>query len=454
MLGRFPGKGQIAAFAVGGAALRGYLPAGRVFGNFVPFLHQHPAGDGAQFRRRGGRRGSDSQNPQIALAPQNFQRLRFVAGGGHHFIKHRPHRFGDGGGDRAVESHDAAESAHRVALVGQFVGGGQVVAAGQPAGVVVLYHRRRRLGEIRHGAPGGIGVQQIVVRQLPPVQLLGPGQPGQRGAGRGVQRARLMRIFAVAQPGHFRQRKLPKFWQRAALVGPAVAAQVAGNAAVVERHMAKGFGRQLPPFLRRQAARQQLGGHPIVIAGVDHHRHRGEILGRRPQHRRPADVDVFQRLIQRNTGAADGVGKGIEVDRHQIDGGDAVSRQFRHLFGRIPARQQPAVNRRMQRLDPPVQDFRRAGNGGHRRHRQPALAGQGAMRAAGADELKPGLRQLPGEIHHPGFVIDTDERFQLLLSPLTIPARFGVRSGGFAGIMGRRFCGIMGRRFCGIMGRP
>jgi len=69
---------------------------------------------------------------------------------------------------------------------------------GDPARVGVLDDRHRRLVEVGGRAPGGVGVDVVVVRHRLAVQLLGLREPG-RAVLAHVQRGRLVRVLAVPQ---------------------------------------------------------------------------------------------------------------------------------------------------------------------------------------------------------------------------------------------------------------
>src|SRR5690606_13954447 len=68
------------------------------------------------------------------------------------------------------------------------------------AGVGVLDDRDGRLGVVVRGAPGGVGVDVVVVAHLLAVQLLGRGEPAGEVTVR-VERGTLVGVLAVAQHG-------------------------------------------------------------------------------------------------------------------------------------------------------------------------------------------------------------------------------------------------------------
>ena len=171
--------------------------------------------------------------------------------------------------------------------------------------------------------------------------------------------------------------------------------------------MLEGFGGEAAPLFDAQLTAGQGVGHPIVVCGIDHDGDRGEVFGRRSQHGRPADVDVLQRVIQRYAGLADGCCEGIEVDYHQVDGINTVLLQLGHVAGRIPPRQQAAVDGGMQGLDATFQNLRRTGNIRHLANDDPGIR-QAPVRAAGANQFAAGAGQPPAQIFDTRFVIDAD----------------------------------------------
>ena len=233
--------------------------------------------------------------------------------GDHDFVEDCVHRLRGCGVDGAIDGDDASEGADSIAFIGQLVGLGDGGAAGQAAGIVVLYHRHRWLDKVRHRAPGSVRIHQVVIGKLAPVQLRGARDSGKSGGRGGVQGARLVRVFAVAQPGHLVQgdgqalRQLPFDFLRC---------EIASDCGIVLGHVSKGLGRQPPPVLRRQASVDHLFRDPFVVFGVDDHRHRGKILGGGAQHGRAADVDIFEGVFQGDPRLADGGDEGVEIYSH------------------------------------------------------------------------------------------------------------------------------------------
>ena len=120
------------------------------------------------------------------------------------------------------------------------------------------------------------------------------------------------------------------------------------------------------------------------------------VLGGRPDHRRPADVDLLDEIVEADARLVGRGGERIEVDD------DEIERVDRGGGERLPMRRQPpigedaGVDARMERLDSAVEHFREAGHGGDVGHRQSGRAKR-ASRASGRNQLEaragPGRRR-------------------------------------------------------------
>lgn len=135
----------------------------------------------------------------------------------------------------------------------------------------------------------------------------------------------------------------------------------------------------------------------VVLRGFGQHRDVAEVLGRRTQHGRAADVDLLDGFLQRAARPRHGGLERVQVQHQQIDRRDAVRRHHRIVLT-TPA-EQTTMNQRMQGLDPAVHDLRKPGDIGHLLHREPGLA-QGAAGTAGGNEFDAQRGQAAGEIHH------------------------------------------------------
>ncbi len=96
------------------------------------------------------------------------------------------------------------------------------------------------------------------------------------------------------------------------------------------------------------------------------------VLRRGADQRRAADIDVLDALFAASTGSH-GYGKWVEVRDQKIDFADPVLRQRGEVIGAVAARQQPAMDRGMQRLDPAVEHLGKPGELSDLGNRKPGL---------------------------------------------------------------------------------
>ncbi len=152
------------------------------------------------------------------------------------------------------------------------------------------------------------------------------------------------------------------------------------------------------------AMRVQLGQKRRVIGHVHHHIDEAVILCRRPDHRRPADVDIFHagRVIR---ALRHGFLERVEIDHQKVDRADPVRLHRRDMRRVVAQRQKPAMHHRVQGLDAPVHHLGKAGDLGHVAHRKARLA-QRARGAAGRDKLYPAFGQRAAQINQAGLVGD------------------------------------------------
>jgi len=97
------------------------------------------------------------------------------------------------------------------------------------------------------------------------------------------------------------------------------------------------------------------------------------------EHGGPADIDVLDSVREGRVGTADGLFEWIKIDDQQVDWLDVM---LAHdlVVGAAPA-QQPAMNNRVQGLDPPAHDLRKPGSG---RHLNGVDSGRGELPAGAA----------------------------------------------------------------------
>ncbi len=270
----------------------------------------------------------------------------------------------------------------------------------------MLHDHARGLGELGHEAARGIEVEQVVEGERPAVLLRDPGEHVRPGAGLDVQRALLVRVFAVGEVHELLVWHDPVVRER--LVAHP---EPAGDRRVVGGRMRERLRGEPVARLRRDLAPElvQLLEHRVVGLGAHDHRDAVVVLGRRADHRGTADVDVLDRLVLAHVELRDRALERVEVDADQVDRLDRLRLEGRHVIGVVAAGEQRGVEPRVQGLHPPVQDLRRAGELGHVGDLDPGLA-QRRRRPARGEDLHPQRAQPPGELGDPGLVRDRDQR--------------------------------------------
>ena len=132
------------------------------------------------------------------------------------------------------------------------------------------------------------------------------------------------------------------------------------------------------------------------------------VLGRRADHRRPADVDLLDGLVERYARLADRGFEGVEIDDHEFEGEDAVLGQGPHVLGVVVPAEDAAVDLGMQRLQPPVHHLGKARVVRNVADRD-AFGFQVFAGSAGAEDLHAGGGQSAGEIGQPLLIADADQ---------------------------------------------
>jgi hypothetical protein len=100
---------------------------------------------------------------------------------------------------------------------------------------------------------------------------------------------------------------------------------------------------------RHLAVVAQLGEDAVVVGRVDDDAHVGVVLGRGPHHRRTADVDQLDAGLRRER---------VEVHDHEVDGSMPYSAMSARCSGSVGVGEHAAVDLRVQRDDPVVEDRR------------------------------------------------------------------------------------------------
>jgi hypothetical protein len=182
-----------------------------------------------------------------------------------------------------------------------------------------------------------------------------------------------------------------------------------GDGGVVRGGMGERPARQFEAERPVRCRGVERGQHRRVIRRIDHDIDVGEVLGRPPHHRWTADVDVFDQVIERGRGIGRRARERVQVHGDDIDELDAFPGRRRQVGRVVPARQDPTVHLRVQRLHPAVHHLGKAGHGRHAGDRQPGRR-QRRRRSPGRHQFEPAGGQAAGELHHAGLVRHTQQR--------------------------------------------
>ena len=240
------------------------------------------------------------------------------------------------------------------------VGVRQRYGRGHATGIGVLHDDAGRLVEHAHAFHRGVGVGDVVERQLLALEHARRRHAGPGGAELAIERGTLVRIFSVAQVLEFLVHQRKSFREGFPSLG-FTSQQVRGHHGVVLRRVCERLGGE-------RGARVDAGGagigieiaqHARVIGRIDDHGHRFVVLRRGTHHRGAADVDVLDGVGVGAVRFGHGRRERIEVHRQQIDARDVVLFHDRIVDAAPP--QQAAVHARVQRLDAPVHDLGKAG---------------------------------------------------------------------------------------------
>ena len=119
--------------------------------------------------------------------------------------------------------------------------------------------------------------------------------------------------------------------------------------------MLEDFRRERPSQIQIVPLFLQCVQHNLIVGRIDHHGHRGEVLGRGTNHRWAANIDLLDHRIGRDPRCSGGVAERVEIDAHEVDGDDAVFGDRGHMLRQITARQETSVHGRVQRFHAAVE---------------------------------------------------------------------------------------------------
>ena len=371
------------------------------------------------------------EQADILFGGKNFACAGVVASGDHHFDKLFGYRFGSCAIQQAVKGDDAAERRSGVGLE-RFCVRVERVASNRHAARVGVFdddtgRRAGRRVKALDALPRCISVADVVVRQLLALQLRVSGERTGRWRSLAVKRCALVRVLAVAQVLHFGKLQIEDAGVGAAQgrgFGSGAAARRASRVrcrrqrrqradtgeVTADRAVIRG-GVRVDLRSKRKAGLAR--GHAIMgCQFIEHARVVGRIdddgdvfpvFGRRADHRRAADVDVFNRVFERAIGLGHGLRERIQIDAHQINIFDAVLAHFGDMLGQRAPPQQRTVDFRVQGFDAAIEHLGEAGVVRHLDHGHVVVA-QDFGGAAGRKQTHAALVQRAGEFDNAGLV--------------------------------------------------
>jgi hypothetical protein len=128
-----------------------------------------------------------------------------------------------------------------------------------------------------------------------------------------------------------------------------------------------------------------------------------KILSRGADHGRSADVDILDQLLERHAGLGGSFLEGVEIHHNHIDRLNAVLADGCDMRGNITPMQNAAMHLGMQRLDPAIEHFRKAGEFGNVFHDDARIAQQLGC-PSGGDKFNAEVRELPREVDEASLV--------------------------------------------------
>ena len=172
--------------------------------------------------------------------------------------------------------------------------------------------------------------------------------------------------------------------------------------------MVEGLVGEAKLIVTGQGAVLQTVGNAVIVGRVADDDHAAVVLRRGAEHRRTADVDVFDRILQSDAFLRDGRLEGIEVDGNEVNGVDVELLEGRHMFGILTKREKTGVDVRVKRLYTTVEAFGIARDVGDVHNGKTAFA-QDASGTAGGDDLVTEIGEATGKFDAARLVSETEQ---------------------------------------------
>jgi len=153
-----------------------------------------------------------------------------------------------------------------------------------------------------------------------------------------LKRGALTRILAVPERRLALERNGDAIGERLR----SLACEPVSDRSVVRGRALRTLSRQQPPRSRSSSSASSDARHAPVVGGINDYCNRCEVLCRRPEHRRPTDVDLLDDFFRFGASSCGGFLERIEVTATKIYRRDVVLGERFHVFGNIAARQKRA----------------------------------------------------------------------------------------------------------------
>ena len=144
-----------------------------------------------------------------------------------------------------------------------------------------------------------------------------------------------MRILAIAQILRLLELQVQLVGKSLSLTVGQQSGQIIADGAVIVGGVREGLFRELELSLRGQGAivGHQFFGQWRIVGRIGDDGNKAIIFRRRAHHRRSADIDILDGVVQGGARCGNGLLKRIKIHHHHIDGRDAMLSHCIHMPG-------------------------------------------------------------------------------------------------------------------------
>ena len=328
-------------------------------------------------------------------------------------------------GNRTVEGNDAAE--RRLAVREKSLCVGLFVRRryGNAARICMLDDDASGHIKRTHTLPRSIAVGDVVVGEFFALKLFVAGEKAGSDRHFAIESPLLMRILTVAQILNFLPLAIKDGRKLLGLIFCVKARQIIRDHAIVAGSMREDFLCQRKACgCLNFAVSVQFSENSFVVSRINHYGDRFVILRRRANHRRAANIDIFDCKVKRAVRTSNGLFKRIKIHADDIDRINAVFLERGHMFGDRTTGQNAGVDLRIKRLHTAIEHFgeARVVSDFFNLH---AFFGKELSRAAGGKNVIALGNQAAGEVNDADLVGDAQK---CLLAHSSLFLLFGTAS--------------------------